>query len=295
LRVTGSDNPYRGADGRYHFLYWTEHAETGNYYIGKHSKENLDDGYQGSGDWVKIWRMLAPNRLKTSPFLFFDSEEAAYIGERDFLTPEILDDPLCRNLNEGGDGRTSEGMRQTLARPEIKERHIAGVHARWERQEERNRASEAALVAFSDPDILAKYVAGSARCWSRPEEREKAGAGQRIRFAKPGEKEKQSARTRAYAAANPEARVRNSKQKTEQWKDPVWRAKAITAQNAGRAKMIAGPRAKAVETPAGMFPSLTAAAEYFGISRKSGARRVKSGKWRFVLASSSVTQDVRTR
>jgi hypothetical protein len=277
-----SASPYRGQDGRYHFLYRTEHVETEKYYIGKHSTENLDDGYQGSGKWIKSSRVLAPDKLRTTPFQFFESEEAAYIGEDEFLTPEILNDPLCENINEGGEGRTSEDMRRTLARPEIKERHKAGVRARWEKQEERDRASAAALATFSKPDIRAKYVDGSARRWSNPEEREKGAAGQRARFAKPGEKEKQSARTRAYAAANPDARARNSRQKMEQWSDPVWREKTIAAQNAGRAKMIAGPRAKPVKTPEGVFPSLTAAAEHHGISRKHGARRIKSGQWRFV-------------
>jgi hypothetical protein len=161
--VSASASAYCGADGRYHFLYRTEHKETGEFYFGKHSTANLDDGYRGSGDWIKFWRAFGP--LKTIPVQFFESEEAAYAGEKAFLTLEILNDSLCQNLNEGGDGRTSEAMRRTLARPEIKE---------------------------------------------------------------------------------------------------------------------TGPRAKRVETPEGLFPSLTAAANHFGISRKRGERRVKNGQWRYV-------------
>lgn len=124
--VNSSKIPYRGADGRYHFLYCTMLEETGEFYIGKHSTANLDDGYQGSGDWIKLWRELAPDRLKTTPFRFFDSEDDAYLGEWEFLMLERrLNDPLCQNINEGGIGRSSEEMRRTLARPEIKERHIA--------------------------------------------------------------------------------------------------------------------------------------------------------------------------
>ena len=280
--MSGSENPYRGEDGRYHFLHCAVHEETLEFYIGKHSTANLDDGYQGSGDWTKFWRALAPDRLKTTPFLFFDSEEAALGGEQRYLEElRKLNDLLCRNISEGGDGRTSEDMRRTLARPEIKERHIAGVNARWAKQEEIDRASIAALNAFSDPDILAKYVVGSARRWSKPEEREKAAAGQRARFVTPSEREKARQRRLDYLAANPDANALNSQQKTEQWNDPVWREKILAAQKAGRAKMPAGPRAKRVETPEGMFPSLTAAAKHFGISRKRGERRVKKGLWRY--------------
>lgn len=279
--VTGSENPYRGADGRYHFVYRTEHEETGEYYIGKHSTADLDDGYLGSGDWTKLWRVFAPDQLNMRPIRFFDSEEAAYLGERQYLA-EIRNDSLRRNVNEGGEGRTSEDMRRTFARPEVKRRHKAGVDARWAKQEERDRASVKARLAFGKPGILEKYYTGSALRWDNPKEREKHGDGQRKRFSNPEEKKKQSARTRDYAAAHPDARARNSRQKTELWADPVRREKMLAAQRAGKAKMPAGPRAKPVETPEGAFPSLTAAAEHFGIPRKRGARLVRKGEWRYL-------------
>jgi hypothetical protein len=283
-RLSMSTKPYRGKDGRYHFLYCTEHLDTGNYYIGKHSTHDLDDGYQGSGDWIKAWREREPDRLRTTPFLFFDSEEAAYLGEKDYLTEEKLTDLRCQNVNPGGEGRTSEGMRRTLARLEIKLRHKAGIRARWAKSEEREKAAAATRKAFSNPDVRAKYVEGSARRWAKPEEREKTSTGQAQRFSDPEERASASARTKAYAAANPDAMARNSERKKALWADPAWREKTLAAVGAGKAKMIAGPGAKRVETPEGVFPSLTAAAEHFGISRKRGARRVKRGEWRYVLA-----------
>jgi hypothetical protein len=38
--------------------------------MGKHSTANFEDGYQGSGDWVLLWHLVAPDRLKTTQILF---------------------------------------------------------------------------------------------------------------------------------------------------------------------------------------------------------------------------------
>ena len=36
-----------------HFIYKTTHTESGKYYIGRHSTENEQDGYLGSGKWIR--------------------------------------------------------------------------------------------------------------------------------------------------------------------------------------------------------------------------------------------------
>ena len=200
-----------------------------------YSTSNLGDAYQGSGDWIKRWRLIDRTKLRTEPFRFFDSEAAVLVGEREYLA-EIASDLRCQNISEGGDGRSSEEMRRTLARPEIKERHIAGVRARWAKQGERDRASAAARRGVQRSAIHAKYLNGAARRWGNPDEREKHAVGQQTRWARTTEREAQSARRRAYVAANPEAMVRNSEQKKALWADEAGRKKMLDAQAAGRGK-----------------------------------------------------------
>ena len=219
--MTTAATPRRGADGRYHYLYVTYDPETLEWYGGKHSANRLDDGYRGSGDWIRYH--LARDRLITEPIEFFASEEAVYAAETDWLTMAEINDQLCQNKNEGGDGRTSEGMRRTLARPEIKLKHRAGVLARWAKPDERARTAAAARVAFENPEIRAKYFAASRLRWGKPEELAKHSARQRARFAKPEEREKQSARIKA--AATPERRAQLRAQAKARWDDPATREK----------------------------------------------------------------------
>jgi hypothetical protein len=162
------------------------------------------------------------------------------------------------------------------------------VNRRWANPEERERTAAAALRAFADPVIHAKYLGAAARRWGDPEQQEKHAAGQKKRWAKPEERKKKSVQLQEWHRANPDAAARDSQHKTELWADPEWREKTLAAVRAGKARMIAGPRAKPVETPEGVFPSVTAAAKHFGIARKRGERRVRKGEWRFVPKEAKV-------
>jgi len=101
--------PRRGHDGRYHYLYVTYDVDTFEWYGGKHSTENLEDGYRGSGAWVL--GHPAPERLVTKWTDFFESEKESYEAEAKWLILELIDeDLLCRNIVEGGTGGTSETL-----------------------------------------------------------------------------------------------------------------------------------------------------------------------------------------
>ena len=85
---------------KFHLVYKIEDAG-GNYYIGKHSTNNLNDGYIGSGSWPKY---LSENNTEiTKTYLgFYNSSEEAYNAEISFLGNLWLDDPKCKNKIQGG-------------------------------------------------------------------------------------------------------------------------------------------------------------------------------------------------
>ena len=89
----------------YHVIYKTTRPSTGQYYIGKHSTNNLDDGYQGSGKRVKA--ILKKEECTTEILHYCNTEEEAYELEEDIVNLEMLSDPLCLNLVVGGYGLCS--------------------------------------------------------------------------------------------------------------------------------------------------------------------------------------------
>lgn len=219
--------PYRGDDGRFHYVYVTYDMDTGCFYVGKRSTLDENDRYQGSGKWIKQMRrnLLTRKRLFTEKVQFYASEQAAFQGEIEWVAL-ALEHPLCMNEKDGGEGSTSAFMTKILADPDVKERHIAGVNRRWMKPAERDAARLRTTLVFTDPSQRQKYLDGHARRWASQEERQKASAGQAKRFSKEDERAAQSERAKARFQ-KPAEKERASQRKLADWQDPVKRQRYL--------------------------------------------------------------------
>lgn len=93
---------------KYHFIYKTTCLTTNRYYIGMHSTDNLDDGYLGSGKilWFSINKHGRESHI-CEKIEFLNDRESLRNREKEIVNESILKDPLCMNLNTGGDGSWS--------------------------------------------------------------------------------------------------------------------------------------------------------------------------------------------
>jgi len=77
----------------YHFIYKTKH-KNGKYYIGRHSTYNINDGYIGSGKWVKS--IKNKKELSREILQYTDSFDDLLILE-DEIIKQCIDDEYCMN------------------------------------------------------------------------------------------------------------------------------------------------------------------------------------------------------
>ena len=106
-----------------HSVYKTINLINQKYYIGKHSSENPNDDYLGSG--TALQRAIKKHGLehfKKEVLFLYESEAEAYNKEREIL--EELDgvkDPLCYNLCYGGVGFWKGSTHSAESRKKISE------------------------------------------------------------------------------------------------------------------------------------------------------------------------------
>lgn len=86
------------------FIYKTTH-KNGKYYIGRHQTDNLDDGYMGSGNWIKS--IKDKSSLSREILCFVDDEKGLHKMEEKYIN-ECYDDPLNMNFKRASLGSTSE-------------------------------------------------------------------------------------------------------------------------------------------------------------------------------------------
>jgi len=90
---------------KWHYIYKITCLKNSRYYIGMHSTSNLEDGYFGGGKRIKNSVKKHGKELHYKEILeFLDNRELLKNREIELVNRELLNDPLCINLQLGGGG-----------------------------------------------------------------------------------------------------------------------------------------------------------------------------------------------
>jgi hypothetical protein len=92
----------------YYTIYKTTNTVTGEFYVGQHATEDLDDGYLGSGVSLleSIKKYDKENFIKNILYVF-DNETDMNAKEIELVDEDFLSDPLVLNRQSGGTGLKS--------------------------------------------------------------------------------------------------------------------------------------------------------------------------------------------
>lgn len=88
---------------RFHYVYEIKNLVNGKLYIGKHSTNNMHDGYMGSGDLLRAaFEKYGIENFEKRILKMFDTEQDAYLYEKELVTVDIVKDPNYYNVVTGG-------------------------------------------------------------------------------------------------------------------------------------------------------------------------------------------------
>ena len=97
------------------YVYKIRNLVNGKFYIGKHSTNDIDDNYFGSGiALMDAFKKYGKDNFKKEIIQFCDTEEGAYSLEAELLTIDVVNDIACYNMVVGGfGGGWIDGMKHT--------------------------------------------------------------------------------------------------------------------------------------------------------------------------------------
>jgi len=88
---------------KYHFIYKTTNLLSGKYYIGMHSTDNLEDGYLGSGNRIRLAvRKHGKENFKREILEYCETREELGKREEDIVNLDEIAKVECMNLIVGG-------------------------------------------------------------------------------------------------------------------------------------------------------------------------------------------------
>jgi len=157
----------------YNFTYATICSVNRIAYLGKHSTDNLNDGYLGSGILlnkdIKLFGRDSFNRIILE---FYDTENESYRAENKLITKDIVDDPCYYNLTTGGQGFSSEDAKIQWQDPKSKQRMSERMIEQWQDEEFRQMMSERMSEGSQNPESKQRKSERSKEMWQDPEYRQ---------------------------------------------------------------------------------------------------------------------------
>lgn len=90
---------------QFHYIYKITNRLNGKFYIGMHSTDSLDDGYFGSGKYLK--RSVEKHGKENHEMEIlehYSSREDLAAREKELVDKELLQNEMCMNIRLGGDG-----------------------------------------------------------------------------------------------------------------------------------------------------------------------------------------------
>lgn len=88
----------------YHYFYKITNLINGKYYYGIHSTNNLDDGYMGSGTYLKrAYKKYGIENFNKEILRFFNTREELSKYEELIVNENLITDFNCYNISKGGE------------------------------------------------------------------------------------------------------------------------------------------------------------------------------------------------
>jgi len=129
----------------YHYVYLIENLVNGKIYVGKHSTDDLEDGYMGSGKLIsRASAKHGVENFRKHIIQYHESEKEALDHEHTLVNEEFVRDPNTYNLTLGGKGGWSGINFDVEARQRKNQRAMRiALEKMWADPEYRKRRDEA--------------------------------------------------------------------------------------------------------------------------------------------------------
>ena len=131
---------------KYHYLYKIENLVNGKYYYGIHSTDNLEDGYMGSGTYLKkAYDKYGIENFKKTILEFLPDRTSLLKREREIVNDYEIKNAACYNVTLGGG---SQYTFLTFEEQQIKNRKS------WETRKLNENWKKEQFCGYNNPEFL---------------------------------------------------------------------------------------------------------------------------------------------